>query len=145
VGQQPRRDAPGAVLARDRPARARREGHPDRHRHAAHAHHRARRARYLEFKPHTDLAIANGIAHLLLERGTYDKDFVEKHCASARDNDIRPRSNGEAITFEEYGLARPYTPEHVERSPGVPRTTRAARRPLRPSANCASRACGAWA
>jgi nitrate reductase (cytochrome) len=32
---------------------------------------------YLEFKPHTDLAIANGIAHLLIRREAYDKGFVE--------------------------------------------------------------------
>jgi hypothetical protein len=39
VGQQPRRDAPGALLARDRPPRARGEGHSHRHRHAPHPHH----------------------------------------------------------------------------------------------------------
>src|SRR5690606_20390538 len=35
---------------------------------------------HLLFKPHTDIAVANGILHLLLERGTYDRAFVEKHC-----------------------------------------------------------------
>lgn len=34
---------------------------------------------YCEMKPHGDLAIANGIAHLLVNNGTYDKAFVEKH------------------------------------------------------------------
>ena len=38
------------------------------------------RQHYLEFKPHSDLAIANGIAHLLVQRGTYDRSFVENHC-----------------------------------------------------------------
>jgi len=34
---------------------------------------------YLEFRPHTDLAIANGIAHLLIANGTWDQDFVQRH------------------------------------------------------------------
>ena len=34
---------------------------------------------YIEFNPHSDLAIANGICRILLERGTYDQDFVTKH------------------------------------------------------------------
>ncbi|MBW2528649.1 MAG: molybdopterin-dependent oxidoreductase [Deltaproteobacteria bacterium] len=75
---------------------------------------------YLEFRPHTDLAIANGIAHLLLERGTYDQDFVKKHCAFRADSDP-PALKGKAITFDEYRQAlAPYTPEHVEKISGVP-------------------------
>ncbi|MBW2459420.1 MAG: molybdopterin-dependent oxidoreductase, partial [Deltaproteobacteria bacterium] len=75
---------------------------------------------YLEFKPHTDLAIANGIAHLLLKRGTYDKAFVEKHCAFRADSDP-PKLKGKAITFADYQKAlEPYTPEHVEAISGVP-------------------------
>src|SRR5690606_35956847 len=35
---------------------------------------------YLQFNPNSDLAIANGIAHLLIKNKTYDKDFVGKHC-----------------------------------------------------------------
>jgi nitrate reductase NapA len=34
---------------------------------------------YLEFVPHTDLAIANCICQQLVARGSYDKDFVENH------------------------------------------------------------------
>jgi nitrate reductase (cytochrome) len=37
---------------------------------------------YLEFRPHSDLAIANGIAHLLLKNGTYDREFVESTATS---------------------------------------------------------------
>jgi nitrate reductase (cytochrome) len=75
---------------------------------------------YLEFRPHTDLAIANGIAHLLLRDGTYDKAFVERHC-NFRTEGAEPSLNGEAMTFEQYERAlAPYTPEHVERISGVP-------------------------
>ncbi|MEZ4220414.1 MAG: molybdopterin-dependent oxidoreductase [Polyangiaceae bacterium] len=72
------------------------------------------------FKPHTDLAVANGIAHLLLERGTYDREFVERHCAFRADT--APVSlPGKAIDFDEYKrrLAE-YTPEKVEAISGVP-------------------------
>ncbi len=85
-----------------------------RTRSTAHAQH------YLEFKPHTDLAIANGIAHLLLANGTWDKAFVEKNCAFRRD-DEKATLNGEAMSFEEYKAAlAPYTPAEVERISGVP-------------------------
>ncbi len=76
---------------------------------------------YLEFKPHSDLAIANGIMRLLLERGTYAKEFVEKHCAFRADSE--PASLfGQAIDFEAFkqGLAR-YTPEFVQEVSGVGR------------------------
>lgn len=74
---------------------------------------------YLEFKPNTDLAIANGIAHLLLRNGTYDKSFVNKHLAFKMDSD--PMSlHGKSIDFAEYKRQlEPYTPEYVERVSGV--------------------------
>jgi nitrate reductase NapA len=73
----------------------------------------------LTMKPQGDLAIANGIARLLLERGTYDKAFVDAHCAFRAHGD-KPTLHGEAISFEQFkeGLA-PYTPEHVEELSGV--------------------------
>lgn len=74
---------------------------------------------YLEFKPHTDTAIANGIAHLLIQKGTYDKTFVEKYCNFRGESDP-PTMNGEAISFEEYKKrVAEYTPEHVEEISGV--------------------------
>ena len=74
---------------------------------------------YLNLKPHTDLAIANGIAHLLLASGKYDKEFVEAHCAF-RANPEGWSLFGAPSTFEEYKakLAR-YTPEYVEEVSGV--------------------------
>lgn len=75
---------------------------------------------YLEFKPQTDLAIANGIAHLLLEKGTWDKEFVAKHCNFRGDNEPLDLL-GKPITFEQYKAAlADYTPEKVSRLSGVP-------------------------
>ncbi|MFN7132449.1 MAG: molybdopterin-dependent oxidoreductase, partial [Myxococcales bacterium] len=75
---------------------------------------------YLQFKPNSDLAIANGIAHLLLKNGTWDKAFVEKHCAFRADSE--PASNeGKAISFDEYRQQMAvYTPEKVQELSGVP-------------------------
>lgn len=76
---------------------------------------------YLEFKPHTDLAIANGIAHLLLENDTYDKDFVERFCSFRKDGSEGPTLFGEAMDFAEYREhLKSYTPEFVEEISGVP-------------------------
>jgi nitrate reductase NapA len=85
-----------------------------RTRSTAHAQH------YLEFRPQSDLAIANGILHLLIANDTWDKEFVEKHCAFKADSD--PGSlHGKTISFEEFkqGVAE-YTPERVEQISGVP-------------------------
>ncbi|HEY3447654.1 MAG TPA: molybdopterin-dependent oxidoreductase [Myxococcales bacterium] len=74
---------------------------------------------FLNFRPHTDLAIANGIAHLLVREGTYDKQFVEKHCAFRADSEPAALE-GKAISFEEYKKSlEPYTPENVEKFSGV--------------------------
>ena len=85
-----------------------------RTRSTAHADH------YLQFEPHSDLAIANGIAHLLLANGTWDQDFVDKHCNFRKDSDPAALK-GEAMTFEDYKAAlAEYTPERVEEISGVP-------------------------
>ncbi|MHC4947690.1 MAG: molybdopterin-dependent oxidoreductase [Planctomycetota bacterium] len=74
---------------------------------------------YIEFKPHGDLAIANGIAHLLIKNGTWDRAFVEKHCAFRMDSDP-PALFGEATTFEDYcRRLEPYTPERAAELAGV--------------------------
>lgn len=75
---------------------------------------------YLEFRPHSDLAIANGIAHLLLKNGTYHREFVEHHCNFRRDTE-QPSLLGQPMTFEAYQREMDrYTPEHVEQLSGVP-------------------------
>ena len=75
---------------------------------------------FLEMRPHTDLAIANGIAHLLLRNNTFDRRFVENHCAFKADTNP-VTLHGRSITLEEYRkLLEPYTPEYVSRLSGVP-------------------------
>lgn len=76
---------------------------------------------YLEMKGHGDLAIANGIAHLLIKNNTYDKKFVESFCNFKAPDDEKPNLHGKAISFDEYKKAlEAYTPEHVEELSGVP-------------------------
>ncbi len=76
---------------------------------------------YLEFKPQSDLAIMNGILHLLIARGTYDRTFVEKYCAFRHEPD-GPDLNGKATTFEAFKAhVAKFTPELVEKISGVPR------------------------
>jgi nitrate reductase NapA len=73
----------------------------------------------LRFKPNSDLALALGIAHLLVENGTWDKAFVEAHCAF-RAPSSPPTLEGKAISFEEYrAQLAEYTPEKVEQLSGV--------------------------
>lgn len=75
---------------------------------------------YLEFRPHSDLAIANGIAHLLLKNKTYDAKFVERFC-NFRKNTAAPTLAGEPMTFADYQKEiELYTPEYVEKISGVP-------------------------
>ncbi len=76
---------------------------------------------YLEMKPHGDLAIANGIAHLLLKNGTYDQSFVEQFCNFKAPDDENPNLHGKLISFDKYRQQlEPYTPEYVEELSGVP-------------------------
>lgn len=76
---------------------------------------------YLEFRPQTDLAIANCIAQQLIERGAWDKKFVENHCAFRADADIaKPDLLGVAISFDEFKKRiAEYTPESVSELSGL--------------------------
>ena len=75
---------------------------------------------FLEFRPHSDLALANGIAHLLIKQNAYDARFVESFC-NFRKNTEKPTLNGEAMTLDDYKKELElYTPEHVEKISGVP-------------------------
>ncbi|MBT9584358.1 molybdopterin-dependent oxidoreductase [bacterium] len=74
---------------------------------------------YLQMKPHGDLAIALGIMHLLVEEQSWDKDFVDRHCAFRADSDP-PELKGKAISFEEFKRSlKPYTPQKVEELSGI--------------------------
>lgn len=76
---------------------------------------------YLEFRPQTDLAIANCIAQQLVAKGAWDKEFVENHCAFRADIDpAKPDLLGGPIAFDEYReRIAEYTPEHVSRLSGL--------------------------
>ncbi len=79
----------------------------------------------LYFKPHGDLAIANGIAHLLVKNGNYDKAFVAAHCNFRRlgespDAKTPPDMLGVPMSFAEFAASvAEYTPEKVEELSGV--------------------------
>lgn len=73
----------------------------------------------LTMKPHGDLAIALGIMHLLVEKGTYDKDFVAKYC-NFRQRTDPPTLDGKELSFDDFKKAlAEYTPEKVEKLSGV--------------------------
>lgn len=75
--------------------------------------------RTILFKPQGDLAIANGIARLLLERGTWDRELVARYC-NFRKRTEPPTLAGQPSTFEEYRAAlAAYTPAKVQELAGV--------------------------
>jgi nitrate reductase NapA len=75
--------------------------------------------RTIFFEPQGDLAIANGLAHLLLERGTWDRAFVDAYC-NFRQRTEPPTLEGQAMTFEAYRAAMAeYTPARVQELSGV--------------------------
>ncbi len=98
------------------------------------------------FKPHTDLALANGMAHVIVKEGLVNQEFVAKHTVLKRglenigfgvkDTDefggqapswanYKPFADrGQAMTFDEYrAFLEAYTPERVEQLTGVPAET----------------------
>lgn len=75
--------------------------------------------RTLLFAPHTDLVIANFIAAELIRNGTWDREFVGKHC-NFRAPSEPAALTGKAITFDEYAaLVKPYTLEHAAKLTGI--------------------------
>lgn len=77
---------------------------------------------FLLIRPNSDLAIANGIAHLLVRQNGYDRDFVSRFCNFRQMDPEKPDlMTGKPMTFEEYAAAlAEYTPERVEEISGVP-------------------------
>ncbi|TBR20547.1 nitrate reductase catalytic subunit NapA [bacterium] len=81
------------------------------------------------FKPQGDLAIANGIARLLLKNGKTDSDFIAKHCAFRRGKENIGygledgfKFKDEPVTSDQAAYAaflEPYTPERVQELSGV--------------------------
>lgn len=75
---------------------------------------------YLEMRPHGDLAIANGIAHLLVKESGYDKQFVTDFCNFRADSEPAELL-GKEISFADYQKQiEEYTPQRVEELSGVP-------------------------
>ncbi len=71
---------------------------------------------FIPFTPQGDLAIANGICHLLVSSGKYDKEWVTKYCHFRKGGD----ADGEAMTFADYAKwLETYTPEYVQKVAGV--------------------------
>jgi len=75
--------------------------------------------RFIPTKPQGDLALANGLMHLLVESGRYDREFVAAH-TTFRKPGATPDLHGVPATFEEFRrhLAS-YTPTRVAELSGV--------------------------
>jgi nitrate reductase NapA len=101
---------------------------------ASHAHQRVR-DRTILFTPQGDLAIANGIAHLLLERGTWDRAFVERYCNFRKRTDP-PTLDGQRLDVRRVsrGARRVHTGARREALRRVPEGPLLSRRPVRGSA-----------
>ncbi|MCP5112493.1 MAG: molybdopterin-dependent oxidoreductase, partial [bacterium] len=86
---------------------------------------------YLEFKPQSDLAIANAIAREIIANDWVDQGFVSRHCAFKRGEENigyglrgatapNPMAN-QVVDFASYRrYVDKYTPEYAEEVSGVP-------------------------
>jgi nitrate reductase NapA len=81
------------------------------------------------FAPQSDLAIANGIANLIIERGAVNAEFVNKHTVFKRgkfdigyglEDNFKFAEDASLVDFTEYAAhVAEYTPEMVEEISGV--------------------------
>jgi nitrate reductase NapA len=86
--------------------------------------------RSMLFRPQTDLALANGIAHVLIEKGWTDLEFIRRHVSFKRgktdigyglEDGFKFNDETEGADLEAYrGFLADYTPEKVEKLSGVP-------------------------
>ena len=80
--------------------------------------------------PHGDLAIANGICRLIIQKGRHNEAFIQKHVVFRTDNDdigfgLRDgkgyQGGEQESSFEAYTeFLEKYTPEYVEQVAGIP-------------------------
>ncbi len=71
---------------------------------------------HVTFKPGTDLALLNGMAHVILKEEMDNPRFYGKHCEFKKGDDT--------VTLEEYKtFLADYTPEKVEAITGIPAAT----------------------
>ncbi len=86
---------------------------------------------FVELTPQADLAVANGIAHLLIKRQQVDRDFIEQHVVFKRgkenigyglQDDFAFRDEASRISFDAYAkfVLEQYTPDRVTQLSGVP-------------------------
>lgn len=85
---------------------------------------------YLEFRPQSDLAIANAICHEIIRKGKVNEDFVSKHVAFKKgstnigwglEGEPVPKISGELTSFDEFKeFIKEYTPEYASKISGVP-------------------------
>jgi nitrate reductase NapA len=83
------------------------------------------------FKPQTDLAIANGIANILITEGKASRDFVDKHALFKQgkenigyglEDKFVFKEEAKVVDFDTYkDYVSKYTPEYVEKISGVSR------------------------
>jgi len=88
---------------------------------------------YVAFRPQTDLALANGIAHVIVRDKLYDEEFIRNNVVfkKARTNigygtedRFRFKDKEEMIDFAAYKkMLEEYTPRRVEEISGVPAAT----------------------
>jgi len=81
------------------------------------------------FNPQTDLAIANGIANLIIRKGYVNENFVKNHVIFKKgkfnigyglEDNFKFKDKPEIVSFENYKeFVSKYTPEYVERISGV--------------------------
>jgi nitrate reductase NapA len=88
---------------------------------------------YVPFRPQTDLALLNGIAHVIVREKLYDEAFIREHVVFKKgkenigyglEDKFKFDDEPKAITFAEYQeYLKVYTPEDVEKISGVPAKT----------------------
>lgn len=88
-------------------------------------------AKEIIFKPQSDLAIANGIANILINEGWINQDFISRHLAFKRGKENIGYGLEDGFAFEDEPKASDlqaysqfvstYTPEYVEKLSGVSR------------------------
>lgn len=86
-------------------------------------------AREIIFKPQSDLALANGIANILLKRNMHNKDFIDKHVLFKKGKENIGFGLKDKFVFQEEvkivdletytNYVSTYTPEQVEKISGV--------------------------
>ncbi len=84
---------------------------------------------FVQIRPQTDLALANGIAYLLVHRGYIDRDFIDKHVVFKRgktdigygtEDGFKFKDQPERISFDDYvAFLDDYKPQRVAELCGV--------------------------